>query len=207
MLNWLWPQYDIYLVYQKYPGNLYEYPALKFAQWILQTSNKTLLLYLHTKGASHSISFQKLVRKLWKNEFTYPRNKIYIKFLLNNDTDITIPFRKDKCTWYNGMFISKRAFDLIHEVSINKRRHFYEGGIFGAGSIRIKGIISDNQSPSEIGNEVKKYLKLTKYIYIKAIIQEIILLLFIIIFKLYINNSFKIIKYKIRKNFISKIYI
>ena len=33
MLQWLLPEYDVYCVYQKYPGLLYEYPALRFAQW------------------------------------------------------------------------------------------------------------------------------------------------------------------------------
>ena len=67
MLNWLLPEYDIYSVYQKYPGILYEYPSLRFAQWILQSLNKTILFYLHTKGAFHSSRSQVSVRKLWSN--------------------------------------------------------------------------------------------------------------------------------------------
>ncbi len=43
MIDWLLPEYDIYCVYQKYPGDLYEYPYLRFAQWISQTFNKTIL--------------------------------------------------------------------------------------------------------------------------------------------------------------------
>ena len=34
MLQWLLPEYDVYCIYQKYPGKLFEYPALRFAQWI-----------------------------------------------------------------------------------------------------------------------------------------------------------------------------
>ena len=34
MLDWLLPEYDVYCVYQKYPRRLFEYPALRFAQWL-----------------------------------------------------------------------------------------------------------------------------------------------------------------------------
>ena len=51
MLNWLIPEYDVYCVYQKYPGTLYEYPALRFAQWFSQSFNISFILYVHTKGA------------------------------------------------------------------------------------------------------------------------------------------------------------
>ena len=34
MLDWLLPEYDVYCIYQKYPGILFEYPALRFAQWL-----------------------------------------------------------------------------------------------------------------------------------------------------------------------------
>ena len=190
MLNWLIPEYDIYLIYQKYPGILYEYPALRFAQWILETLNKTILLYVHTKGAFNARNDQNKVIELWKKEFTHPRNKIYIKNLLKNKTDISVPFRKGICTWFNGMFISKRAFDLIFEVTINKRRHFYEGGIFNSAHIRIKGIINDDQSPLGIGNSLFEYFKFHKQKNeINIILQEIILLLFLILFKLYVNNN------------------
>ena len=190
MLNWLIPEYDIYLIYQKYPGILYEYPALRFAQWILETLNKTILLYVHTKGAFNARNEQNKVIELWKKEFTHPRNKIYIKNLLKNKTDISVPFRKGICTWFNGMFISKRAFDLIFEVPINKKRYFYEGGIFKSANLRIKGIINDDQSPLGIGNSLFEYFKFHKQKNeINIILQEIILLLFLILFKLYVNNN------------------
>ena len=45
MLNWLIPNYNIYIVYQKYPGKLFEYPALKFAQYLIKKnkSNSTFI--------------------------------------------------------------------------------------------------------------------------------------------------------------------
>jgi len=32
LLKWFTPEYNVYIVYQKNPGKLFEYPALKFAQ-------------------------------------------------------------------------------------------------------------------------------------------------------------------------------
>ena len=198
MIDWLLPEYDIYCVYQKYPGDLYEYPYLRFAQWISQTFNKTILLYLHTKGAFNSHPYQLRVRKLWMNEFKNPRSKNYIQPILKNKTDITIPFRAGACTWFNGMFISKRAFDLMPEVPIKKIRHFYEGGLFSFNNIRIKGIIKDKILPFGIGKvmENRLYFQKHKNELVIITIQDTLLLGFMIIIKLRINNNFKFIKYK-----------
>lgn len=196
MLNWLLPEYNIYCVYQKYPGHLYEYPDLRFAQWLLQTFNKTILLYLHTKGAFNINIYQIYIRKLWKNEFKHPKNKIYIQSILTNKTDISLPFRKDRTTWFNGMFISKRAFDLIPQIPLSTNRYFYEGGLFNGINIRIKGIIDDNQSADKIFNAIYQSLSLQKNNKIFLIILEFILFGFIIIIKLYINNVFTKFKFK-----------
>ena len=56
MLEWLLPEYEVYSVYQKYPGNLYEYPALRFAQWFSLFYNISIILYVHTKGAANFLS-------------------------------------------------------------------------------------------------------------------------------------------------------
>jgi hypothetical protein len=201
MLDWLLPEYDIYCVYQKYPGKLYEYPYFRFAQWLSQTLNETILLYVHTKGAFNSNQIQIHVRTLWMNEFKNPRNKIYIQPILKNKTDITVPFRAGVCTWFNGMFISKRAFDLIPEVPIEKMRHFYEGGVFNYINIRIKGKIKDRILPCEIGKVMLHHLYIKKHKNELGIIffQNVLLLGLLIIIKLYINNHFKFIKHKKEK--------
>ena len=77
MLNWLLPEYDVYCVYQKYPGIMYEYPALRFAQWLSLNYNKKIILYVHTKGSFNYNDFQDKVRFVWKHEFTKP--ECYIK--------------------------------------------------------------------------------------------------------------------------------
>ena len=43
ILKWLLPDYNVYIVYQKYPGKLFEYPALRFAQWLIK--KKMILFY------------------------------------------------------------------------------------------------------------------------------------------------------------------
>ena len=73
MLNWLLPEYDVYKIYQKYPGTLYEYPALRFSQWLIDNKNISFLLYLHTKGATHkSINDRSMIiRKFWAKELFF----------------------------------------------------------------------------------------------------------------------------------------
>ena len=73
MLQWLLPEYDVYCVYQKYPGLLYEYPALRFAQWFSLLFNISVVLYVHTKGAFNQNSGQAKIRTVWRHEFTNPR--------------------------------------------------------------------------------------------------------------------------------------
>jgi len=183
---------------------IYEYPALRFSQYLMQTLNKTMVLYLHTKGAFNNHTGQLFVIDLWKNEFTYPRNMIYLQSILTNQTDISVPFRKGKCTWFNGMFISKRAFDSINEVPIMTDRGFYEGGIFASPNIKIKGIINDDITPEEIGKEMTQYMnKIRKKDKRNKIIIEINLILLIIIIKISIKMFSKTYLYLKRKNYLS----
>ena len=81
MLDWLLPEYDVYCVYQKYPGILFEYPALRFAQWLSLNYNKAIILYVHTKGAFNYNNFQNKEKYVWKHEFTKPHSFIYTSFL------------------------------------------------------------------------------------------------------------------------------
>ena len=164
MLNWLLPDYDVYCVYQKYPGILYEYPALRFAQWFSLIYNKTYILYVHTKGAFHPSERQNLIRDLWKHEFTYPRKKIYIQLLKDNYADISLPFRSGICTWFNGMFISNRAFNLIDEIiSTPKSRWHYESLFKHSNktlkNIRFKGVLNDSISGLLVLIESYKLMK------------------------------------------------
>jgi len=147
MLQWLLPEYDVYCIYQKYPGKLFEYPALRFAQWISNILKIPIILYVHTKGAFKKAIFQENARALWKLEFTKPRNFIYIQLIKNNETDISLPFRIGMTTLYNGMFISNRAFNLINTIDISKDRYYYEKFFMfnkTLEKVRIKGVINDS---------------------------------------------------------------
>jgi len=143
MLDWLSPEYEIYKVYQKFPGILYEYPSLKFAEWLTENKNISFLLYLHSKGATHKYltGGEQKIRNFWKNEFTKPRNKLYISPIINNETDISTPLSDGAYTWYNGMFISKRAFRQ-NRVYLEINRYIYEK-LFINNCTRIKGIIAE----------------------------------------------------------------
>ena len=51
MLSWLLNEYNVYCVEQEMPGKLFEYPALRFAQWLCIEKDCDDVLYVHTKGA------------------------------------------------------------------------------------------------------------------------------------------------------------
>ena len=78
MNEWLLPEYNIYTVYQKYPGKLFEYPALRFAQWLLKKKRHKFLLFIQTKGAFNPTKRQKGIRECWKNKYTGKRKFEYI---------------------------------------------------------------------------------------------------------------------------------
>ena len=65
MLSWLLNEYNVYCVEQKMPGKLFEYPALRFAQWLCIEKGCEDVLYVHTKGAGRPSDVQKKIRKMW----------------------------------------------------------------------------------------------------------------------------------------------
>lgn len=202
---WLEKDYDIYKVYQKYPGILYEYPALKFAQWLVENKNNiSFLLYLHTKGASHKMITQRdnLIKNLWKTEFSKPRNQLYISQLISNKADVVTPLRTGIITWYNGMFISKRAFQL-NNILENRNRYIYEF-YFKNNNTRIKGILSnhcknmtaylilyDNQNKNIFFiNRTLNYIsKIINYNYKTKYLYNILHLFIIFVIKLFLRYN------------------
>ena len=164
MLNWLIPNYNIYIVYQKYPGKLFEYPALKFAQYLIKKTNITLLLYIHSKGAFYPNrdNIQKVVRELWKFEFSGNNIKKYITPIINNQADVTTLFTNpSKITWFNGFYISYRAFNIIGNLNkkLKKRRHVFEI-LFRGTNARVLGILENNVKKAH--PVARKYLKKIK---------------------------------------------
>ena len=70
MLSWLLNEYNVYCVEQEMPGKLFEYPALRFAQWLCIEKDCEDVLYVHTKGAGRPSDVQKRIRKMWQMQFT-----------------------------------------------------------------------------------------------------------------------------------------
>ena len=205
MIEFLLPEYDIYCVYQKYPGKLFEFPALRFAQWLSLKLNITIILYIHTKGAFHQNYYQSRIRKLWKYEFTSPRKNIYIKLIENNLTDISLPFRLGPCTWYNGMFISYRAFKFINTIKYNKINRWYYESLFQNHNIRLKGILNDNIRPDHIRYEQDKYLKTIEFNSIKKSHKiQIFVLIFSFYFFLIYIKILNIITFHLKNHFYLK---
>ena len=126
--------------------------------------------------------------------------KYILKKILNNQTDVSVPFRSNRIAWHNGMFFSKRAFDLIVEVPKFIHRHRYEVGLFNNTNIRIIGIIKDNQSRLTLRNEMYKHLKyLNKINSINDFNKKLIYFCLIVIIKL-IKSEKKFSKLSIIKN-------
>jgi hypothetical protein len=165
MLNWLIPNYNIYIVYQKYPGKLFEYPALKFAQYLIKKTNQTLLLYIHSKGAFYPNrdNIQSVVRELWKYEFSGYNIKKYITPIINNQADVTTIFAsRNQTTWFNGFYISDRAFNIIGNLDkkLIKSRHIFETLFLGT-KARVLGIIENNvEKPHPVARKYFEKIKL-----------------------------------------------
>lgn len=125
MLEWLTTKYDVVAVNQAYPGKLFEYPAMAFAQYAAKRFNKPIL-YIHTKGAfytTNSLYSQNNVRELWKNEFITNYD-----WYLKSTADVSSPFTgdKDHSTWWNGFVAKPRAWAVVPEIQFYENRYVYE---------------------------------------------------------------------------------
>jgi len=159
MLEWLILNYDVYCVYQDYPGKYFEYPALRFAQWIIKKKKRDICLYIHTKGAGNNHQLQVHVRNCWKNEYSGINKFKYINPIKNNITDITsIISSKERILWFNGFFINKNAFEIIGEIKFLNHRHHYEGLFIKYKQIRTLGILKNNATAYDAIEFVNKYI-------------------------------------------------
>ena len=156
--DWLLPEYNVYTVYQKFPGKLYEYPALRFAQWILKKKKKNFLLYIHTKGAFYPTKRQKGIRECWKNEYTGKRKFNYIIPIKKKKFDVTcILTGKKGETWFNSFFISKKGFKNLGKLKPFKNRYFFERMFKKHPETKILGILKNKVSTSRAWKIVKYY--------------------------------------------------
>lgn len=113
-MKWLTSSYNIWTVTQKSPGKLFEYPALRFAQYLCEDGEQAVL-YVHTKGAAKNNGIQKRIRYMWKNQFTGRHARDYFTAL--EEYDVVCPLcgsRRE--TWFNGMLLSSRALKAIPTI-------------------------------------------------------------------------------------------
>jgi len=158
MLEWLLIEYDVYCIYQDYPGIYYEYPAIRFAQWFLKTKEIDLCLYIHTKGAFFHHNFQKYVRNCWKSEYSGKRKFKYINPLKKGIADITsILTNKNRIMWFNSYFITIQAFNIINEIKFKDNRYNYEGMFMNYTTIKVLGILKNDVEPDEACKIVLNY--------------------------------------------------
>lgn len=115
LIEWLSSKYDVIVVNQEYPGDLYEFPALNYAK-NYSLKNKKPVLYLHTKGAFNSNQININVRKIWKQEFFDNYDWYYDNLLKENDKAVVLgPFIADLpfgITWFNGFLANEKAWNL-----------------------------------------------------------------------------------------------
>jgi len=157
MLSWLIHNYNVYVVIQQFPGLLYEYPALRFAQWLLETEQIKYLLYCHTKGAARPFVQQTWVRNMWKNEFVDNKDN-YIKIVDVDTPSIACPFSSnEKHTWFNGFFVNKAAMNEHGLITTNKDRYVYEKLFSDDKNVKIVGLVQQEITANQVMRYICKY--------------------------------------------------
>lgn len=129
MLRWIVNKYDCICVNQAYPGVLYEWPALAFAQDYAIKYNVPVL-YVHTKGAfnSSNVYNQTKCRKLWKQEF-HDNYNFYHNGVCGKNNIVAGPFIADPCdghTWLNGFMATPSVWKQVNLQTLSTTRYAYE---------------------------------------------------------------------------------
>ena len=166
MLQWLKPEYHVFCIDQQPPGKLYEYPAIKYACQLAVDMNKPVL-YIHTKGAAHNALVQSYVRKMWKNEFTYPNSMNYFNTVNTDNPTVACPITSsDRITWLNAWVINPSSAKLLlTQLHISDNRLYYEGLFRDNGKpyreliSNVIGIVHhDIDTPNNVWDLVKQYI-------------------------------------------------
>lgn len=160
LLEWLTPEYDVYCVYQNSPGVLYEYPAIRFAQYLLNKTESNYCLYLHTKGAANSNTMQIKVRNYWKQEFSGENKTKYIDVVKNNDSVVSCPFEGENGnTWFNGFFVTRTAINKLGTIQPNKDRYYFERMFKDFKEVKVNGLLLQGVSSFQVSAHVHLTMK------------------------------------------------
>lgn len=171
MLEWLEKEHSVFVVHQTPPGKEFEYPAIKKVLDCAIQLNEPIL-YVHTKGAGNPIppcykermmapevhypkaakpeDCQRVVRMMWKHEFTGERLKDYLTTVNTDIPTVACPMTgKERLTWQNGWIINPAgAKELLKTFHKDSNRYYYEY-MFQKTPIKIKGLISEDCNLSD----------------------------------------------------------
>lgn len=162
LINWLSNKFQLFIVQQKFPGKLYEYPALNIAKQLSTKLNKNLL-YVHTKGAFYPRAEAPVIRNIWKKLF----NDKYAWCLnyLSKTNAMCCPFSgNSKIPWYNGFFADPIAWSKLNIIP-NDNRWYYETDLFKPTDILCYGYYNNNLNNSnEMTNFMLQQILTNKFI-------------------------------------------
>lgn len=147
MLMWLTKSFDVYSVRQEPPGELFEYPALKFMKELCERKH-CYCLYLHTKGAANGGKTQRRIRNMWRYEIEHNIDA-YIKPLDSDDPVVTTQLTGERMhTWYNMFFANESAMRTVDLSRPNSNRMVYEY-LFRNSPTKIIGTYSSDVTTAE----------------------------------------------------------
>lgn len=177
MLNWMNPEYEVLCIEQEPPGKLFEYPAIKYTAKLAVEMNEPVL-YIHTKGAANPVpgwasrmmnrkfnvppyakpeDCQKVIRNLWKHEFTGERLEEYYKRCDVDSPTVCCPYTgKEKWTWWNAWIINPSAASiLLKRLKQTGFRWYYERLFAGIKEIDVVGMRMNNLYSTTFDNTVE----------------------------------------------------
>lgn len=156
MMEYLPDIFNVYII-QQLPSenNLFEYPALKFMELLINNTNKSCC-YIHSKGAANPTPIQKKIREFWKKEILN-YYKIYFNSIENDNIPLvsTMFTGEQKHTWFNCFFANKNVFKN-NTIYLSNDRYYYEK-IFNNTNVNVIGKYVNDANQNNV-------LKIFKYI-------------------------------------------
>ena len=157
LLSWVPNKFHTYIVYQDPPGNLYEYPAMKWAKDVAKLFNKPVM-YIHTKGAVYTRVENNWVRASWK-DFYLNHFEWINKTISNNNTVYCLYTGKTKIPWFNSFIATPDAWEKAKIIQTTDR-WYYEQGIWKQTNCNVIGFkTNDKNKPQDMLNYMQKFLK------------------------------------------------
>lgn len=157
LLSWVPNKFHTYIVYQDPPGNLYEYPAMKWAKDVAKLFNKSVM-YIHTKGAVYDRIETVWVRNNWKD--FYLNNYEWIMKNLDKQNTVCCLFTgKTKVPWFNSFIATPDAWEKT-KIKISNDRYYFEQGIWKETDCNVIGLkANDRNVPEDMWTYMTPYFR------------------------------------------------